>query len=75
VPLRCCEVRQPTVRSTGDAVGGVEEDLLQRARQVAAPAAPVLSLSGGVFMIDARASEQLSPLDQGCLRETAAAIG
>jgi hypothetical protein len=37
VPLRCCEVRQPTVRSAGDAVGGVEEDLLERARQVAAP--------------------------------------
>ena len=34
----------------------------------------VLSLSGGVFMIDARASEQLSPLDQGCLRETAAEL-
>jgi transcriptional regulator of acetoin/glycerol metabolism len=35
---------------------------------------PVLSLSGGVFMIDARASGQLSPLDQGCLRETAAEL-
>jgi sigma-54 dependent transcriptional regulator, acetoin dehydrogenase operon transcriptional activator AcoR len=35
---------------------------------------PVLSLSGGVFMINARASGQLSPLDQGCLRETAAEL-
>lgn len=34
----------------------------------------VLSLSGGVFMVDARASEGLSPLDQGRLRETAAEL-
>ena len=50
-----------------------QQAVLDRFLQVSrASRSPVLSLSGGVFMADARASEQLSPLDQGYLRETAA---
>ena len=52
-----------------------QQAVLDRFLQVSRTSrSPVLSLSGGVFMIDARASGQLSPLEQGCLREIAAEL-